>query len=103
MRKRPFKPLGIEAIGLPCYPIMIQDYETLFKTLGSLRSLNKFLFHPRLDSKNRSKIFKYVEREMSASAEEILHLGDSYSRDLRGKNNGWSALLFGKPKIEKNP
>ena len=41
---------------------------------------------------------------MNASAEEILHLGDSYSRDFEGakKGAGWSALLFGKPKIEKD-
>ena len=32
--------------------------------------------------KPNPKIFKYVEREMNASAEEILHLGDSYSRDF---------------------
>ena len=36
--------------------------------------------------KPNPKIFKYVEREMSASAEEILHLGDSYSGGiLRGQ------------------
>ena len=53
--------------------------------------------------KPNPKIFKYVEKEMNASAEEILHLGDSYSRDFEGaKGAGWSALLFGKPKIEKD-
>jgi FMN phosphatase YigB (HAD superfamily) len=31
-----------------------------------------------------------------------MHLGDSHSRDFAGaKSAGWSALLYGKPVIEK--
>ena len=32
---------------------------------------------------------------------EILHLGDSHSRDFLGaRKAGWSALLYGKPRLE---
>ncbi len=48
------------------------------------------------------EIFKFVETKMGFQPKEILHLGDSHSRDFEGSQAaGWSALLFGKPKIEE--
>ena len=36
-----------------------------------------------------------------SSSFKILHLGDSHSRDFLGaRNAGWSALLYGEPKLE---
>ena len=48
------------------------------------------------------EIFKFVETKMGFQPKEILHLGDSHSRDFEGSQAaGWTALLFGKPKIEE--
>jgi putative hydrolase of the HAD superfamily len=51
--------------------------------------------------KPEAGIFRHVEKCMQVSPKEILHIGDSHSRDFEGAlAAGWSALLFGKPKIE---
>ncbi len=48
------------------------------------------------------EIFRFVERKMQRMPHEILHLGDSFARDFQGAlRAGWSALLFGRPKIEE--
>lgn len=48
------------------------------------------------------EIFRIAERILNGKPSDFLHLGDSYSRDFEGaRNAGWSALLFGKPKIEE--
>jgi len=53
--------------------------------------------------KPQLEIFRHVEENLQKKPAEILHLGDSYSRDFEGAQKaGWSALLFGKPKLEKN-
>ena len=47
------------------------------------------------------EIFRKVEQTMDRKPNEILHLGDSHSRDFLGaRNAGWSALLYGEPKLE---
>ncbi|MEK9773083.1 MAG: HAD-IA family hydrolase [Opitutae bacterium] len=47
------------------------------------------------------EIFRQVEASTGKLPEEILHLGDSHARDFEGaRKAGWSALLFGKPKLE---
>ena len=47
------------------------------------------------------KIFRQVETVTGKKPAEILHLGDSHSRDFLGaRNAGWSALLYGEPKLE---
>ena len=52
--------------------------------------------------KPETAIFRHVEKCMQVRPEEILHIGDSHSRDFEGAlSAGWSALLFGKPKIEE--
>jgi putative hydrolase of the HAD superfamily len=46
-------------------------------------------------------IFRKVEEVTSRKPGEILHLGDSHSRDFLGaRKAGWSSLLFGEPKLE---
>ena len=51
--------------------------------------------------KPETEIFRHVETCMGRKPQEILHIGDSHSRDFEGAlSAGWSALLFGKPKIE---
>ena len=48
------------------------------------------------------EIFRSVERTMRKSPDEILHLGDSHSRDFEGaRKAGWSALLYGSPRLEE--
>ena len=48
------------------------------------------------------EIFRSVERTMWKSPDEILHLGDSHSRDFEGaRKAGWSALLYGSPRLEE--
>ena len=47
------------------------------------------------------EIFRKVEQTMNRKPNEILHLGDSHSRDFLGaRKAGWSALLYGEPKLE---
>lgn len=47
------------------------------------------------------EIFRKVEQTMDRKPNEILHLGDSHSRDFLGaRKAGWSALLYGEPKLE---
>ena len=47
------------------------------------------------------EIFRKVEQTMDRKSNEILHLGDSHSRDFLGaRKAGWSALLYGEPKLE---
>lgn len=47
------------------------------------------------------EIFRKVEQAMDRKSNEILHLGDSHSRDFLGaRKAGWSALLYGEPKLE---
>ena len=47
------------------------------------------------------KIFRQVETVTGKKPAEILHLGDSHSRDYLGaRNAGWSALLYGEPRLE---
>jgi putative hydrolase of the HAD superfamily len=47
------------------------------------------------------EIFRKVEQTMDRKPNEILHLGDSHSRDFLGaRMAGWSALLYGEPKLE---
>ena len=47
------------------------------------------------------EIFRKVEQAMDRKPNEILHLGDSHSRDFLGaRKAGWSALLYGEPKLE---
>jgi len=44
------------------------------------------------------EIFRKVEQTMNRKPNEILHLGDSHSRDFLGaRKAGWSALLYGEP------
>jgi REG-2-like HAD superfamily hydrolase len=51
--------------------------------------------------KPEPEIFRKVEETMGRLPAEILHLGDSHSRDFLGaRNAGWNALLFGQPKLE---
>ena len=48
------------------------------------------------------KIFRLVEAATGKKPAEILHLGDSHSRDFLGaRNAGWSALLYGEPRLEE--
>lgn len=48
------------------------------------------------------EIFRSVERTMRKTPDQILHLGDSHSRDFEGaRAAGWSALLFGSPRLEE--
>ncbi len=48
-------------------------------------------------------IFRIVEKKMDEKPASFLHLGDSHSRDFLGaKSAGWSALLYGKPILEKS-
>ena len=48
------------------------------------------------------EIFRSVERIMLKNPDQILHLGDSHSRDFEGaRAAGWSALLFGSPILEE--
>lgn len=52
--------------------------------------------------KPEPEIFRKVEVAMGRQPAEILHLGDSHSRDFLGaRNAGWNALLFGEPKLEE--
>jgi len=47
------------------------------------------------------EIFRQVEAVTGKKSADILHLGDSYSRDFLGaRNAGWSALLYGEPRLE---
>ena len=47
------------------------------------------------------EIFRKVEQTMDRKPNEILHLGDSHSRDFLGaRKAGWTALLYGEPKLE---
>lgn len=47
------------------------------------------------------EIFRKDEQTMNRKPNEILHLGDSHSRDFLGaRKAGWSALLYGEPKLE---
>ena len=47
------------------------------------------------------EIFRKVEQAMDRKSNEILHLGDSHSRDFLGaRKAGWPALLYGEPKLE---
>ena len=47
------------------------------------------------------EIFRKDEQTMNRKPNEILHLGDSHSRDFIGaRKAGWSALLYGEPKLE---
>jgi putative hydrolase of the HAD superfamily len=47
-------------------------------------------------------IFQAVEKKFNLPPSSFMHLGDSHSRDFAGaKSAGWSALLYGKPVIEK--
>ena len=49
------------------------------------------------------EIFRAVEAKTQVSSDQILHLGDSHSRDFTGaRNAGWSAILFGRPALEKD-
>lgn len=48
-------------------------------------------------------IFRKVESQTGVEPNQILHLGDSHSRDFEGaRHAGWSALLFGLPLVEEN-
>jgi len=52
--------------------------------------------------KPEPEIFRKVEQSTGRQPAEILHLGDSHSRDFLGaRRAGWSALLFGEPKLEE--
>ena len=103
MRKRPFKPLD-RGYRIALLSNNDSRLRNVIQDLGIASIFEQIFISSEIGfEKPNPKIFKYVEREMNASAEEILHLGDSYSRDFEGaKGAGWSALLFGKPKIEKD-
>ena len=48
------------------------------------------------------EIFRQVEAATGKKPVEILHLGDSHSRDFLGaRNAGWSAFLYGEHKLEE--
>jgi putative hydrolase of the HAD superfamily len=49
------------------------------------------------------EIFRKVEAATDKKPAEILHLGDSHSRDFLGaRHAGWSALLYGEPRLEED-
>ena len=49
------------------------------------------------------EIFRKVEVATDKKPAEILHLGDSHSRDFLGaRHAGWSALLYGEPRLEED-
>ena len=51
--------------------------------------------------KPSQEIFREVERVLGTSPKDMLHLGDSYSRDLQGAlSAGWQASLYSKEKCE---
>jgi REG-2-like HAD superfamily hydrolase len=53
--------------------------------------------------KPEPEIFRKVEEATGCKPAEILHLGDSHSRDFLGaRKAGWSSLLYGKPKLEND-
>lgn len=54
--------------------------------------------------KPQREIFQAVEDTLGVDPHQIMHLGDSYSRDYLGaKESGWNPLLFGADsKVENN-
>ena len=59
--------------------------------------------------KPQREIFQAVEKTLQVNPQEIMHLGDSYSRDYFGaEESGWNPVLYGsdtqaKVQIEKFP
>ncbi len=94
--------LGVRGYRLAVLSNNDSRLRTVLKDLGASDLFEGMFISSEIGfEKPAIEVFREVEKVLKTAPEEMLHLGDSYSRDVQGAlSAGWQSMLYSKNECE---